>query len=254
MKLTKLVAAGRMILLCCVIVIYLIVIGIPILLYCKLVGNPKVGLRFARILDHILLFIAGLSYEVEGLEKLSPNQGYVYVGNHRSFADVTVVFLVFPGELRYLAKKELYQIPLVGFALRTLGTIEVDRSDSEAASKSIDRAVEELKAGASIILFPEGTRSRKAGMLPFKKGAFVLAIKAQVPIVPFTLLGTDQAIKPDEIFLYPAKVKLIIHDPIDTKGMSLENRNDLLERAHQVVESAFLAHQNGERQPDAANA
>lgn len=243
----KMVAAGRMILLCCVIFLYLIIVGIPVLIYCKLINDPTVGIRFAKLLDRILLFLAGLSYEVEGLEKLSTNQGYVYVGNHRSFADVVIVFRIFPGDPRFLAKKELFQIPLVSFALRTLGVIDVDRSDSEAAIKSIDRAVNELKNGRSIILFPEGTRNRKDGMLPFKKGAFVLAIKAHVPIVPFTLLGTDKSIKPDEIYLYPAKVKVIIHDPIETNGMEWNDRNELLERAQSVIENTYLAYKNQEK-------
>ncbi len=124
----NLVAGLRMIFICCFITVYLIIVGIPILTYCKLVDNPRVGLRFTKLLDRMILFFAGLSFDVSGLERLVPNQGYVYVGNHRSFADVTVAFLVLPGDLRYLAKKELYKIPLVSFALRTLGTIQVDRS------------------------------------------------------------------------------------------------------------------------------
>jgi 1-acyl-sn-glycerol-3-phosphate acyltransferase len=244
----KIAAALRMIFICCFIMLYLIIVGLPILIYCKIVNNPRLGLRFAKLLDRMLLFFAELAYQVQGIEKLAVNQGYVYVGNHRSFADVAVVFLVLPGDLRYLAKKELFKIPLVSFALRTLGIIEVDRSDPDEAAKSIDRAVDELKAGRSIILFPEGTRSRLKGMLPFKKGAFVLAIKAQVPVVPFTLIGTDNALKPDTIFLYPAQVKVILHEPIQTKGMSLEDRNDLLERTRQIIESTFLAHQAREKE------
>jgi 1-acyl-sn-glycerol-3-phosphate acyltransferase len=242
----KLVAAGRMIFLCLVIIVYLIIIGIPVLTYSKLVKNPTVGLRFAKNLDRILLFVAGLTYDVTGLDKLSPGRGYVYVGNHRSFVDVGVVYIVFPGNLSFLAKKELFKIPLVSFALRVLGVIEVDRSNSESAALSIERAVDELKSGRSIILFPEGTRSRSKGMLPFKKGAFVLAIKAHVPIVPFTLIGTDRLIKPDTIFLYPGHVKMIIHDPIETAGMDLDDRNELLEQAQKVVESTFLAYQQKE--------
>ena len=242
----KLVAAGRMIFLCLVIIVYLIIIGIPVLTYSKLVKNPTVGLRFAKNLDRILLFVAGLTYDVTGLDKLSPGRGYVYVGNHRSFVDVGVVYIVFPGNLGFLAKKELFKIPLVSFALRVLGVIEVDRSNSESAALSIERAVDELKSGRSIILFPEGTRSRSKGMLPFKKGAFVLAIKSHVPIVPFTLIGTDKLIKPDTIFLYPGHVKMIIHDPIETAGMDLDDRNELLEQAQKVVESTFLAYQQKE--------
>jgi len=181
---------------------------------------------------------------VEGTEKVDLGRGNVFVANHRSLIDVCAVFLALPGDLRFLAKKELYKIPLVSFALRTMGIIEVDRTDSEAAARSIDRAVSEIRAGRSVILFPEGTRSRQPHLLPFKKGAFVLAIKAQAPIVPVTLLGMDQALKPDTILLYPSTVRLVIHDPIETAGMTLEDRNWLLEKARATIEETFTDRQN----------
>ena len=235
----KVVAAVRMIFICVVISLYLIVVGIPVLTYCRLKRNPQLALRLTKLLDRIILFLAGIHVEVEGKEKISGQGGYVYVGNHRSFVDVTAVFLALPGDLRFLAKKEIYKIPLVSFALRTMGIIEVDRSNPEAAAKSIDRAVGEIRSGRSIILFPEGTRSRSPHMLPFKKGAFVLAIKAKAPIVPITLLGMAELLRPDTLFLYPGRVKIFIHDPIETEALDLENRTQLLDQARAVIEETW---------------
>ena len=235
----KFLAAVRMIFICVVISLYLIVVGIPVLTYCRLKRNPQLALRLTKLLDRIILFLAGIEVEVEGKEKISGQSGYVYVGNHRSFVDVTAVFLALPGDLRFLAKKEIYKIPLVSFALRTMRIIEVDRSNPEAAAKSIDRAVGEIRSGRSIILFPEGTRSRSPHMLPFKKGAFVLAIKAKAPIVPITLLGMAESLRPDTLFLYPGRVKIVIHDPIKTEALDLEDRTQLLDHARAVIEETW---------------
>ncbi|MCI0443780.1 1-acyl-sn-glycerol-3-phosphate acyltransferase [bacterium] len=232
----KVVAGARLILCCIVIVLYLIIVGIPVLTYCRIVSNPALALRLSKLLDRIVMSIAGTRIITEGSEKVDLKRGCVYVLNHRSLMDSLVAFYALPGDLRFLAKKELYKIPLVNFALRTMGMIEVDRSNPEAAANSIDRAVSHLQNGKSVAMFPEGTRNRGEGLLSFKKGAFVLAIKAQVPIVPVVLIGAEKSIAPDTIFLYPATIRMIFHDPIDTKGMDLEQRNELLEQTRHVME------------------
>jgi 1-acyl-sn-glycerol-3-phosphate acyltransferase len=237
----KVVAGARLILCCIVIVLYLIIVGIPVLTYCRIVSNPALALRLSKLLDRIVMSIAGTRIKTEGSEKVDLKRGCVYVLNHRSLMDSLVAFYALPGNLRFLAKKELYKIPLVNFALRTMGMIEVDRSNPEAAANSIDRAVSHLQNGKCVILFPEGTRNRGEGLLSFKKGAFVLAIKAQVPIVPVVLIGAERAIAPDTIFLYPATIRMIFHDPIDTKGMDLEQRKELLDRTRHVMEQTLAS-------------
>jgi 1-acyl-sn-glycerol-3-phosphate acyltransferase len=234
-----------MIMVCTVIVAYLIIVGIPVMSYCRLIRNPRLALRLTRVLDCIVMFLAGMTFEVEGLEKLAGRTGgCVYVGNHRSFPDPFVPFRVLPGDMRFLAKKQVFQIPLVRFALRTMGMIEVDRTNPEAAATSIDRAVAEIMSGKCIVLFPEGTRSRVEGVLPFKKGAFVLAIKAQADIVPFTQIGMDRILKPGSMCLYPGKIKMIVHDPIPTKGLTLDDRDTLLQKTRAVIEQCFLELRN----------
>jgi 1-acyl-sn-glycerol-3-phosphate acyltransferase len=237
----KVVAGARLILCCIVIVLYLIIVGIPVLTFCRIVSNPALALRLSKLLDRIVMSIAGTRIITEGSEKVDLKRGCVYVLNHRSLMDSLVAFYALPGDLRFLAKKELYKIPLVNFALRTMGMIEVDRSNPEAAANSIDRAVSHLQNGKSVAMFPEGTRNRGEGLLSFKKGAFVLAIKAQVPIVPVVLIGAEESIAPDTIFLYPATIRVIFHDPIDTKGMDLEQRNELLEQTRQVMEQTLTS-------------
>jgi 1-acyl-sn-glycerol-3-phosphate acyltransferase len=240
----KVLAGARLILCCLVIILYLIIVGIPVLTFCRIVSNPALALRLSKLLDRIVMWIAGTRIVTEGSEKVDLKRGCVYVLNHRSLMDSLVAFYALPGDLRFLAKKELYKIPLVNFALRTMGMIEVDRSNPEAAANSIDRAVAHLQNGKSVILFPEGTRNRGEGLLPFKKGAFVLAIKAQVPIVPVVLIGAEKAIAPDTIFLYPATIRMIFHNPIDTTGKDLEQRNELLEQTRSVMKQTLLQHKD----------
>jgi 1-acyl-sn-glycerol-3-phosphate acyltransferase len=229
-----------MIFVCLFMATYLIIVGTPVLTYCRIIANPHVAIFLTKFLTRMCLFIAGVKLKITGREKLDPNRGCVYVGNHRSHVDSAAIFMACPADARFLIKKEVFRIPMVSFALRTMGMIKVDRSDSDAASRSIDRAVSEIRSGTSIILFPEGTRSREPGILPFKKGAFVLAIKSQAPIVPFTVVGADRALPPDTILLYGGHVDLIFHDPIETKGLDMENRQELLERTQKIVEGAFV--------------
>ena len=228
-----------MIFVCSFMATYLIIVGTPVLTYCRIIGNPHLAIFLTKVLTRMCLFVAGVQLEIIGQEKLDPKRGCVYVGNHRSHVDSASIFVACPADARFLVKKEVFRIPMVSFALRTMGMIEVDRSNPDAASRSIDRAVAEIQSGTSIIMFPEGTRSREPHVLPFKKGAFVLAIKSQAPIVPFTVIGADAALPPDTILLYGGPVKLIFHDAIETKGMDLEDRQELLEKTQKIVEAAF---------------
>jgi 1-acyl-sn-glycerol-3-phosphate acyltransferase len=236
----KFIAGTRLILVCIFIALYLVVIGIPVLTYCRIIKNPKLALRLSHVLAGIVLWFARVKLITEGREKVDAAKGCVYVANHKSFVDAVALFYALPGNLTFLAKKELYKIPLVSFALRTMDIIEVDRSNSEAAAESIERAVNYLRNGKCVILFPEGTRNRGEGLLPFKKGAFVLAIKAQVPIVPVVIIGAEKVIAPDTIFLYPATLHITILDPIETKGMDLEQRSELLDYTRSVIESKYM--------------
>jgi len=228
-----------MIFACCFIALYLIIVGIPVLTFCRLVRNPTIAVQLTSLLARMVMFLAGIRVRVKGADLLSKGTGYVFASNHRSFVDGAVAFGLFPGDLRFLIKKEAFKIPLVSFAFKTMGMIEVDRSNAEASAMSIERAVLQLKAGKSVVLFPEGTRNREPGLKVFKKGAFVLAIKAGCPVVPVTMLHTDEALQPDTILLYPTVVEVIIHSPIPTTDLSLDDRNDLLAKVRAIIEETY---------------
>lgn len=235
----NILAAVRMILICIFMALYLIILGIPILSYCRIKKDPGLGIYFTRILDRLIIFFGGIHVVSEGVDRVDGLKSCVYVGNHRSHADSAVAFYYLPGNLRFLIKAEAFKIPLVGFALRTMGMIPVNRSNREEAVKSVDLAIPEIRAGRSIIFFPEGTRSRTNELLPFKKGAFVLAIKAQVPLVPFTVIGAHEIVKPGSLILHGGTVKLIVHDPIDTTGYTMDQRDELTQKARDIISASL---------------
>ncbi len=137
-----------------------------------------------------LLRMAHIPVEVRGLEHLAPNQAYVFAANHRSNFDIFTLVAILPGRLMFVAKKSLFRIPIFGQALIRMGSVPLDRSNLKQAIKSLDRAAARVKAGASMIIFPEGTRVAAPELSPFKKGVFIMAAKAGQPIVPVSLSGT----------------------------------------------------------------
>lgn len=231
-----------MVFVCSVMLLYLVVVGIPVIIFCHLKGTSHTAFRFTQFLDHIVLFLAGIRYRMHGMEKLDLSRGYVFVANHRSFADPAVLLVGLKGELHFLAKKEVFKIPLVGLALTTMGMIEVNRANHQEAGISVQIAEQKLRQGDWVIFFPEGTRNRtQSDLIPFKKGAFVLAIQAQVPIVPLTVLNTREVLPPGTMQLRGGRVEVIVHDPIPTAGKTYEDRNALLEEARAAIEKGLTA-------------
>lgn len=151
--------------------------------------------KTALIWSKSIVWAAGAKIELHGLDKIDFSKSYVFAGNHQSHIDVVVVFSILPLTVRYIAKKELFKIPLFGWAMSAAGTIKVDRSNKEKAIRSIEKAGETIKKGVSVILFPEGTRSPDGKIHAFKKGAFVLASKSGVPVVPISISGTRNILK-----------------------------------------------------------
>jgi 1-acyl-sn-glycerol-3-phosphate acyltransferase len=180
-----------------------------------------------------LLRATGLPVEVTGLERLDPDRPCVFAANHASFVDVWVLLGCLPGSLRFIAKQELLAIPLFGSALRATGQIAVDRQRLEAATQSYAEAARDVRGGRSVIVFVEGTRSRTGRVQELKKGAFVLAIEAGVPLVPVYLLGTHRVLPRGSLWLRRGVVGLVVGEPMSTEGLSYADRDDLLVRVYQ---------------------
>ncbi|HLX42321.1 MAG TPA: lysophospholipid acyltransferase family protein [Bryobacteraceae bacterium] len=190
----------------------------------------RTGIAIARVWGRSLLKIAGVRVTAEGLDKIDPDGAYVFASNHLSYMDTPVVLSTIPAQFRFMAKQGLFQIPFLGTHLTQAGHIPVPREDPRAAVKSMMRAAEAIREHrVSILIFPEGGRSMDGVLQPFKEGAAYIAIKAGVPVVPITLIGTREILAMGSATFRPGPVTLRIGDPIPTQGLTMRDREELTE-------------------------
>lgn len=189
----------------------------------------------ARLWARSILAAGLIPVSVAGLEKITPGAAYVYMSNHQSNFDIPVLLACLPVQFRWLAKAELFRIPIFGRAMRGAGYISIDRSDRPSAFESIDRAARAIRSGVSVMIFPEGTRSRDGRLQPFKKGGFVLAVDSGVPIVPLVIRGTHDIMPKGRRMIRPRPVELIVCAPIATSGYSRESKDLLMAEVHAAL-------------------
>jgi 1-acyl-sn-glycerol-3-phosphate acyltransferase len=201
----------------------------PLIVGASLV-SPDATEALARSWARVMLRGLGVELSVEGRENLDPNQSCVYACNHQSHVDPPCCYLALPGHLRFVAKESLFKIPIFGAALRRSGQIPIDRGDATGARDALNANLEALSTRISVVLFPEGTRSETGELGPFKKGAAVLAIRAQVPLVPLAITGSRQILPKGLHAIHGGKVKLRIGKPIPTRGLTLDDRGMLTEK------------------------
>jgi 1-acyl-sn-glycerol-3-phosphate acyltransferase len=193
-------------------------------------------LDLARAWSGWVTSFAGVKIVVENRAKLDPTQPYVFMANHASSLDIWAVFVVVPRRVRLIAKKQLGRIPLLGWVMWAGRFIFIDRGNGVAARRSIDEAGRRIHNGDSVLLFPEGTRTRDGALLPFKKGGFHLAVKAGVPIVPIALRGTRELMPRGSYLCRAGTVTAIIGEPIPTQGLTDEARAGLSEYVRGIIE------------------
>jgi 1-acyl-sn-glycerol-3-phosphate acyltransferase len=181
--------------------------------------------------------LAGIHYRVDGAENLPRDRAAVYCSNHESNIDPPLLFDALHPRMHILYKHEIDRIPVLARAFRMGGFIPIDRSKKESAIQSIELGAESLRAGNSFLIFPEGTRSRTAELLPFKKGGFVMAIKAQAPIVPVAVQGGRAAMRRGSKLIRPVTITIRIGQPIETTGLRLEDRAGLIVKVREQIQS-----------------
>jgi 1-acyl-sn-glycerol-3-phosphate acyltransferase len=193
--------------------------------------------RACRWWGRNLLNIAHIPVQVEGLEHLVPGQAYVFAANHRSNFDIFALISILPGRFLWVAKKSLFKIPVLGLALTRMGSISVDRGNLRSAVQSLDRATATVKSGVSMVIFPEGTRTPSRELLPFKKGVFIMALKAGQPIVPVSISGT-RFIQPREtIRMRPGPIKVVISPPIAPH--TFRHKEELMEAVRRAIDANY---------------
>ena len=183
-----------------------------------------------------ILKAAGTPVLAEGLERIPRDQPVIYVSNHSSMFDIWALSATLPGSVRFLAKQELFKIPLLGPAMRAAGHIPIDRAARKKAFEAYDAVGKMIRAGfSSPVVFPEGTRSRTGELLPFKNAPFGLAIAAQVPIVPVYVHHTFEILPKGAWRLRPRPIRLLVGEPIETKGLQAADRERLRDQARAAM-------------------
>lgn len=166
------------------------------------------------------LSLSGMRVEVRGLEQLDPKQTYIFAANHRSYIDTATLFAYTGRRIGLFAKKELLKVPILGYGMGYVNIMAIDRSSLESARATVRAAVERIRAGRSFGVFVEGTRARPGELLPFKKGAFYMAVETGVPVVPVAIKNTDALMGKGKGAAYPGTIEMVLLPPIETRAMS----------------------------------
>jgi len=227
---------------------WLLVVGVPVTAFYATwaVLASWAGIRYAphNVYDRImggwarlLLRANGVRVSAEGIDRLDPGLSYVFVANHTSIVDIWALLVAIPNSFRFVAKRELARVPVFGRAMASAGNIFIDRNNLVSSFSSYDEAASRLREGLSAMVFAEGTRSRDGRLLPFKKGPFVLAIRAGVPLVPLCICGAFERTPKGVLNVRPGEVVIRVGEPIDTRGMTYGDRDGLSVTARTSIEA-----------------
>lgn len=192
--------------------------------------------RHARLWSRAGLWLAGVKVEVIGAEKVPRDTPVIFMSNHQGNFDILALFMAIPQRFSWLAKEELFRVPVFGHSMARAGYIPLDRGgDGRRALKSVEAAAAAVRGGRSVVIFPEGTRTFDGSLLPFKKGGFLLAGKAGVPIVPLTINGSMRVNPKNRLELYPGTITIRFADSIPTAGVAGKERDRLMEEVRQAI-------------------
>jgi 1-acyl-sn-glycerol-3-phosphate acyltransferase len=215
--------------------LYVLVLGPPGMLLALLFGWTDV----LYLLGHggviMATWLVGIRYRVTGTEHL-PTRAALFTSNHQSNIDPPILYRALHPRLHFVYKSELQAIPILARAFNIAGFIPIERRNRERAMAALDQGAAALRAGTSLLMFPEGTRSRTGALLPFKKGGFVMAINAQAPIVPVAISGARAAMRKGSRIIRPVTVSIRIGRPVETTGLSPDERDEAIDQVRARIE------------------
>jgi len=199
-------------------------------------GGGNTVHRVANLWARLLLLISNVKVEVKGKENVLVDRPQIFMANHQSNFDIFIVQAYIPCRFRWLAKKELFKIPVFGPAMERVGAIAIDRENRVSAIKSLDEAAQKIKEGGiPVATFPEGTRSRDSRIKPFKKGVFYMAIKSGVPVIPISIIGSGKIMSKRSLNVHPGKITMVIGKPIEIRDYSIESRDELITKVRDAI-------------------
>lgn len=211
--------------------LYVLLIGTPFVLFALAIGSPGILYQVGRLGVQLGITLSGVKVRVFGREHLQRHRAAVYAVNHSSNVEPPILYNalseLFP-RLRILYKAELRRLPVLVRAWDLAGFVPLERGNPEQSLPAIDRAATALREGNSFLIFPEGTRSRTGALLPFKKGGFVMALKAQAPIVPTAIRGARDAMRKGSFVIQPVTIDVEFGEPVETVGLTADDRERLV--------------------------
>ncbi|HZS07996.1 MAG TPA: lysophospholipid acyltransferase family protein [Blastocatellia bacterium] len=226
--------------------LYTIVMALLSLVLSFFDGDGRMQHWCAQAWCRMIAVTAGARTRVRGLENLPRDRACVVIANHQSYFDIPAIWANLPLQFRIMAKRVLFYIPFMGWFLWRAGHIPVDRENARAALANVRRAVDKLQAGYSIVVFPEGTRSKDGRLQDFKSGGFKIAMKAGVPVVPVTIIGTRRVLKKDSLIFHPGDVEVIIDPPIATTDYTNRTLPELVARTRGCIATHLAEADGGE--------
>jgi 1-acyl-sn-glycerol-3-phosphate acyltransferase len=223
---------------CAVILVYIFVVGGPFLLGSIILRRSdalyKVGITGARL----ALWLGGVKVAVRDADKIPRGRAVVFMPNHQSNCDPPAIISVLPPVLT-VVKQEFFKVPILGKGMKLRGFVPMDRRNRERALAAIEQATAKLKAGYSFLAYPEGTRSPDGRLQPFKKGVFVMAIQSGAEIVPISISGGARILGKGDLRLHPGRLRVTFHDPIPTTGLTMADRDHLIQQVRQAIISGL---------------
>ncbi|MDD5204613.1 MAG: lysophospholipid acyltransferase family protein [Desulfobacterales bacterium] len=201
----------------------------------------------------LILWVCGVKVQVRGLENLHPAAARLYLCNHQSYFDIFALLAYLPVQFKFVMKKELMSLPLLGITMRRAGYIGIDREDAREALKGMNQAAEKMKKGTSILVFPEGTRSPDGLLQPFKPGAFHIAFKSQCDIVPLIIDGSRLIVPKGSLRIQKGSFTLHIGKPIPIHGYSKKNMSVLTEKVRDAMAEFLAKSEVGEQRSEIGN-
>ena len=202
--------------------------------------NQRTGSYIGGVIwSRINAWFTPIIIKVKGRNNIQKNTSYVVIANHQSQYDIFIMYGWLGIDLKWIMKKELKKIPGIGFGSQKVGHIFLDRSNSRVAMESLNEAKKKLVNGNSVIIFPEGTRTKTGQMGTFKRGAFKLAKDLELPILPITIIGSKNILPTGTFDLFPGKAEMIIHEPFSSEEVEKRSLKELMESSKEIINSAL---------------
>ncbi len=220
-----------------IILVLTILATIFTLILIPLFPNSTISNFPAKFWAKAVCWLSFVRLETNGFSHLSKDQSYIFVANHQSVYDIFVIYGYIPFIFKWVMKTELRKVPFVGVACEKSGHIFIDRRNPIKAKRSLEKARENLQGGNSVVIFPEGTRTRTGKMLKFKRGAFVLATQLNLPIVPITISGAYERMSAHSLKITPGVIRMTVDKPIDVTQYQEKPLKSLIDDVWNVVDS-----------------